>query len=90
MQYGTSFKKMPGYDQVNNRIQSDINDSVNALVRKSKRMTGTKIPKEQIIEAAVVRFLEHISEMQDKDAGWEEIRIFVNSIIENRSASDDG
>jgi|GEM_PF-4035379 len=49
-------EKREYYDQVNVRLPSSLNDWLNDSVRKSKRVRGTKVPKEMIIEVALEYF----------------------------------
>ena len=45
------------YDQVNVRISPDLNDWLNDKVRQTKRIHGSKLPKELILET-LLEFLK--------------------------------
>lgn len=55
------------YDQVNVRLPSELNDWLNTIVRQTKRLHGSKIPKELIIET-LLRFLK------DLEINWTEVK----------------
>ena len=56
-----------GYDQVHVRIPFDLNDKINNIVRDTKRLHGSKIPKENILK----EFIDFGINTLDLD--WKEI-----------------
>lgn len=57
------------YDQVNVRLPVDLNDWLNNAVRTTKRLHGSKIPKEIIIEAAIKAL-----KIKAQDTDWSNIK----------------
>lgn len=55
------------YDQVNVRLPIELNDWLNTIVRQTKRLHGSKIPKESLIEVALLY-------MRSLDLEWTEIK----------------
>lgn len=56
-------------EQVNIRIPADLNDWLNDAVTQTRRLHGSKIPKEMIIQTALEIFREGMS-----DQTWESFR----------------